>query len=137
MSTLDPKHVEIAGKLQAAFREILPPEFKVCCMIVDTRTGQPPFPMFVSRSIPTEIAKEIAGAFADGKASVTARIVEAEPMLYGRPLSAATDDEVRQAFDHARKCLDNITIPDEVIAGNWRDMLSVLGGEMRRRGLGQ
>lgn len=75
--SVDPRHVEVAAALQAAFKQCLPPGFKVCAMIVDTTSGEPPFPMFVTRNVPADLAKEIAGAFADGKPSVTAVIVEA------------------------------------------------------------
>jgi hypothetical protein len=73
---IDPKHAETAIALEQAFKKILPPGYKVCAMIVDTSSGVPPYPMFVTRSIPKEMSKDIAGAYADGHASVTVHIVE-------------------------------------------------------------
>lgn len=74
--SIDPKHAETAIALEKAFKQILPPGYKICAMIVDTTSGVPPYPLFVTRSIPREMSKEIAGCYADGSPSVTVHFVD-------------------------------------------------------------
>lgn len=71
------KHAQVAMDLQQAFKKALPPGYWVCAMIIDTNTPDgPPFEMFVVRNVPADVGKEIAGAFADGKPSLTVRVTE-------------------------------------------------------------
>lgn len=102
MNQPNPQHVEIAKKLEDAFRQTLPKGFRVVALVIDTTQGEPPFPMFVTRTLPIEAAREVAAAFAGG---VAERTIATSEIALGQSnfqnLKDVSDDELRQTYEGA------------------------------------
>ena len=122
--TPNPQHVAIAAKLQQAFKEIMPPGFKICALVIDTTKADEDgatCEMFVTRNVDNDTARDMAAAFYHGEANVSVRLVPL--MVFGAPIFDLTDEEMTAIWAVASE--PHVTVEQH----------NALLKEMTRRGL--